>query len=111
MIPATLIDNPTLHSIVLTQIILETLTGVMIPRGPPGNNFTYCMNTKEMMIWDLDRKNEFGSLSQTKHWKLTLRSNDLVKLRSIRCCFVIIHNYLLIKNYLVLVFDTRIICA
>jgi hypothetical protein len=52
MIPATLIDNPTLHSIVLTQIILETLTGVMIPGAPQGNNFTYCMNAKEMMIWD-----------------------------------------------------------
>jgi hypothetical protein len=34
MIPTTLIDNPTLHSVMLTQIILETLTGVTVPRAP-----------------------------------------------------------------------------
>ncbi len=36
IIPATLIDNPTLHAVMLTQIILETLTGVTVPRAPPG---------------------------------------------------------------------------
>ena len=58
MIPATLVDNPTLHSIMLTQIILETLTGVTVPRAPQGNNFTYHMNGKEILMWDLARKNE-----------------------------------------------------
>jgi hypothetical protein len=58
MISATLIDNPTLHSIILTQIILETLTGVTVPRAPQGNDFTYHMNAKEMMMIDLARKNE-----------------------------------------------------
>jgi hypothetical protein len=58
MIPATLIDNPTLHSIILTQIILETLTGITVPRAPQGNTFTYHMNAKEMMMWDMARKNE-----------------------------------------------------
>ena len=58
IIPATLIDNPTLHAIMLTQIILETLTGVTVPRAPQGNNFTYHMNAKEIMMWDLARKNE-----------------------------------------------------
>ena len=58
MIPATLIDNPTLHSIMLTQIILETLKGVTVPRAPQGNNFTYHMNAKEILMWDLARKNE-----------------------------------------------------
>jgi hypothetical protein len=58
MIPATLIDNPTLHSIILTQIILETLTGITVPRAPQGNTFTYHMNAKEMMMFDMARKNE-----------------------------------------------------
>ena len=58
IIPVTLIDNPTLHSIILTQIILETLTGITVPRAPQGNTFTYHMNAKEMMMLDLGRKNE-----------------------------------------------------
>ena len=57
-IPATLIDNPTLHAIILTQIILETLTGITVPRAPQGNTFTYHMNAKEMLMWDMARKNE-----------------------------------------------------
>jgi hypothetical protein len=58
MIPAKLIANPTLHSIILTQIILETLTGVTVPRAPQGNNFTYRMNAKEILMWDMARKHE-----------------------------------------------------
>jgi hypothetical protein len=59
IIPVTLIDNPTLHSIILTQIILETLTSITVPRPPPqGNTFTYHMNAKEMLMWDMARKNE-----------------------------------------------------
>ena len=58
IIPVTLIDNPTLHSIILTQIILETLTGITVPRTPQGNTFTYHMNAKEMLMWDMARKNE-----------------------------------------------------
>jgi hypothetical protein len=57
MMPATLIDNPTLHSIILMQIILETLTGITVPRAPQGNTFTYHMNVKEIMF-DMARKNE-----------------------------------------------------
>jgi hypothetical protein len=58
MIPVTLIDNPTLYSIILTQFILETLTGITVPMAPQGNTFTYHMNAKEMMMWDMARKNE-----------------------------------------------------
>ncbi len=58
IIPTMLIDNPTLQAIMLTQIILETLTGVTVPQAPQGNNFTYHMNAKEIMMWDLARKNE-----------------------------------------------------
>jgi hypothetical protein len=57
IIPVTLIDNPTLHSIILTQIILETLTGITVLRAPQGNTFTYRMNAREMMMWDMARKN------------------------------------------------------
>jgi hypothetical protein len=58
IIPTTLIDNATLHAIILTQIILETLTGITVPRAPQGNTFTYHMNAKEMMMFDMARKNE-----------------------------------------------------
>ena len=56
MIPATLIDNQTLHSILLTQVILETLMDLSVP---PVNNFTHNANRrgKEMILWDLNRKN------------------------------------------------------
>ena len=68
IIPATLIDNPTLHSIILTQIILETLTGITLPRVPQGNTFTYHMNAKKADR-GIGKRNggEFGSLSQTEH--------------------------------------------
>jgi hypothetical protein len=59
IIPVTLIDNPTLHSIILTQIILETLTGITVPRAPQGNTSTYHMNAKEMLMWDMARKKHF----------------------------------------------------
>ena len=57
-IPSTLIDNPTLHSIILTQIILETLTSITVPQVSQGSDLTYRMNAKEMMMWDMARKNE-----------------------------------------------------
>ena len=55
MVPATLIDNSTLHSILLTQIMLESLAHLEVPAAPQGNTFTYHMNAKEM--WDLGAKN------------------------------------------------------
>ena len=57
MIPATLIDNQTLHSILLAQVILETLTDVTVPPAPQAKNFTYRANAKEMVTWDLNKKN------------------------------------------------------
>ena len=57
MIPATLIDNQTLQSILLTQVILETLTDVTVPPAPQASNFTYRANAKEMVMWDLNKKN------------------------------------------------------
>ena len=40
IIPETLVDNLTLHSILLTQIMLETLNGISVPKAPQGNTFT-----------------------------------------------------------------------
>ena len=57
IIPETLVDNLTLHSILLTQIMLETLNGISVPNAPQGNTFTYHANAKEMMMWELRAKN------------------------------------------------------
>ena len=52
--PEALVDNSTLQSILLTQIMLEN--GISVPKAPHGNNFAYLMNAKEMM-WELGAKN------------------------------------------------------
>ena len=46
-----------LETILLTQIMLETLNGLSVPKFPQGNTFTYHMNAKELMMWDLGAKN------------------------------------------------------
>ena len=56
IIPETLVDNLTLHSILLTQVMLETLNGISVPTAPQGNTFTYHANDKEMMMWELGAK-------------------------------------------------------
>ena len=57
IIPKTFVDNPTLQLILLTQIMLETLNGISVPKALQGNNFVYLMNTKEMIMWELGAKN------------------------------------------------------
>ena len=57
IIPETLVDNLTLHSILLTQIMLETLNGISVPMASQGNTFTYHANAKEMMMRELEAKN------------------------------------------------------
>ena len=57
IIPETLVDNLTLHSILLMQMMLETLNGISVPKTPQGNTFTYHANAKEMMMWELRAKN------------------------------------------------------
>ena len=57
MIPTTLINNVTLHSILLIQVILEKLTGLTAPAIPPGN-FSYQMDAKDIMMFDLNIKND-----------------------------------------------------
>ena len=56
-IPATLVDDHKLHSILLNQILLETLGDINVPRAPQGNNFTYRANAKETIMWDPNQKN------------------------------------------------------
>ena len=51
-IPSTLVNNPTLHSIILTQVLLETLTGITVPQVSQGRDLTYRMDAKEMMMLD-----------------------------------------------------------
>ena len=57
IITETLVDNSWLQLILLTQIMLETLNGISVPKAPQGNTFTYHANAKEMMMWDLGAKN------------------------------------------------------
>ena len=57
IIPETLIDIWMLQTILLTQIMLETLNGLSVPKAPQGNTFIYHMNAKELMMWDLGAKN------------------------------------------------------
>ena len=72
IIPSTLVDNATLHSIILTQIILETLTGITVPQISQGGDFTYQMNAMEMMMLDLTRKNEGQVLTLEKETGVNL---------------------------------------
>ena len=57
IIPATLVDDQKLYSILLNQIMLETLGDIYVPRAPQGNNFVYRANAKETTMWDLSQKN------------------------------------------------------
>ena len=57
IIPETLVDNLTLQTMLLMQIMVETLNGISVPKAPQGNNFTYLMKAKEMIMWELSAKN------------------------------------------------------
>ena len=56
-IPATLVDNETLQSILLTQILLETLNNVSVPRKSQGKNFAYRSDAREAIMWNLSAEN------------------------------------------------------
>ena len=56
-IPATLVDNETLQSILLTQILLETLNNVSVPRKPQGKEFAYRSDAREAIMWNLSAEN------------------------------------------------------
>ena len=71
IIPERLVDNSTLQSILLTQIVLETLNGLSVPKAPQGNTYTYHANAKEMMMWELGAKNAQHIKSLEEQRKLT----------------------------------------
>ena len=66
IIPSTLVDNAALHSIILTQIILETLMGITVPQGSD------LLDAKERMMLDLGRKNEGQVLTLEKETGVNL---------------------------------------
>ena len=57
IIPKTLVDNSMLHSVLLAQIILETLNRLSVPKALQGNTLNYHANAKAMMMWDLGANN------------------------------------------------------
>ena len=57
IIPATLVDDHKLYSILLNQIMLEALGDINLPRAPQGNNLVYRANAKETTMRDLNQKN------------------------------------------------------
>ena len=71
-IPSTLVDNSTLHSIILTQVLLETLTGITVPQVSQGSDLAYQMDAKEIMMLDLGRKNEGQVLTLEKETGVNL---------------------------------------
>jgi hypothetical protein len=74
MIPAWLVGNDTLHTVLLTQVMWETLKGVLVPRAQQGSNFTYHLNAKEMMNQDMARKSGLQFLALEKETGVNLDS-------------------------------------
>ena len=62
IVPERLMDNDALHTVLLTQIMWETLKGIAVPRAPQGSTFTYYMNAKEVMNWEEADGGELGLL-------------------------------------------------
>ena len=74
MIPAWLVGNDTLHTVLLTQVMWETLKGMVVPRAHQGSNFTYHLNAKEMMNMDMARKSGLQFLALEKETGVNLDS-------------------------------------
>jgi hypothetical protein len=74
MIPAWLVGNDTLHTVLLTQVMWETLKGVLVPRAQQGSNFTYHLNAREMMNQDMARKSGLQFLALEKETGVNLDS-------------------------------------
>ena len=60
IIPPGIKNNATLHGVLLTRILLETLDAIEVPRAPQAanGNFSYRMNAKEMLKWSMGSKNQ-----------------------------------------------------
>jgi hypothetical protein len=79
MIPAWLVGNDTLHTVLLTQVMWETLKGVLVPRAHQGSNFMYHLNAKEMMNQDMAKKSGLQFLALEKETGVNL--DNYYKLR------------------------------
>jgi hypothetical protein len=72
MIPAWLAGNDTLHTVLLTQVMWETLKGIVVPRAHQGSNFTYYLNAKEMMNMDMAKGSGLQFLAVEKETGVNL---------------------------------------
>jgi hypothetical protein len=82
MIPAWLADNATLHTVLLTQVMWETLKGIVVPQAPQGSNFTYYMNAGEMMNMDMAKKSGQQFLALEKETGVNLDCYYKLKIRN-----------------------------
>ena len=57
IIPPGIKNNATLHGVLLTRILLETLDAINVPQAANGA-FVYRMNAKEMLKWSMGSKNQ-----------------------------------------------------
>jgi hypothetical protein len=79
MIPAWLAGSDTLYTVLLTQVMWETLKGMIVPRAHQGMNFTYYMNAKEVMNMDMAKKSGLQFLALEKETGVNL--DNYYKLR------------------------------
>ena len=81
MIPAWLAGNDTLHTVLLTQVMWETLKGMVVPRAHQGSNFTYHLNAKEMMNMDMAKKSGLQFLALEKETGVNLDNYYKLRIR------------------------------
>jgi hypothetical protein len=88
LIPATLVDNATLHTILLRQALLEVLNTSVVPRAPQGNNFTYHMNAREEMMFSFGAKigQDIKQLQEETGVHLDHYNKLQIKNTNVECC-------------------------
>jgi hypothetical protein len=79
MVPAWLEGNDTLHTVLLTQVMWETLKGIVVPRAHQGSSFTYYLNAKEMMNMNMAKGSGLQFLALEKETGVNL--DNYYKLR------------------------------
>ena len=82
IIPSWLVGNDTLNTILLTQVMWETMKGIVVPRAHQGSNFTYYLNAKEMMNQDMAKKSGLQFLALEKETGVNLDSYYKLKIKN-----------------------------
>ena len=82
MIPAWLAGNDTLHTVLLTQVMWETLKGMVVPRAHQGNNFMYHLNAKEVMNMDMAKGSGLQFLALEKETGVNLDCYYKLRIRN-----------------------------